>query len=208
MTTSGSHSCAASTASVHARLRQISEELTTVVDPLAREIDIQVGYLDDLRSGWGCGRMLDVVKPSLGAHGFCFKGCIVLRCVYRTSVRRWQWLALVVGALAVLASASAARNGHQTGRTEAIRAALSALRVHSRSGAEIVFALRSPVPAGTVVRDGGPARPASAGRGRHSSTRVVARTKGRASFSMRTWRRFGSTRMRVGWCSSMSPAGG
>jgi hypothetical protein len=89
---------------------------------------------------------------------------------------------LVVGALAVLAGASVARNRHQTGRAAASRSALHALRVHSRSGPEIVFALRSPVPAGTVVRDGGPARPGSAGRARHSSTRVVARTKGRAWF--------------------------
>ncbi|MBV8945956.1 MAG: cadherin-like domain-containing protein [Solirubrobacterales bacterium] len=97
-------------------------------------------------------------------------------------MRRWRWLALVVGALAVLASASAARTGHQVGRAEAIQSTLSALRVHSRSGAEIVFGLRGAVPAGTVVRDGGPAGPAPGGRAGRSSTRVVARTKGRAWF--------------------------
>ena len=84
--------------------------------------------------------------------------------------------------MAGLAGASIARNRQETGRSEAIRSALNALRVHNRSGAEIVFALRRPVPAGTAVRDGGPASPGSGRRAVHSNTRVVARAKDRSWF--------------------------
>ena len=84
--------------------------------------------------------------------------------------------------MAALAGASVARSRHEVSRTEAIRSALTALHVHSRSGAEIVFALRSPVPAGTVVRDGGPARPSSGRRAVHSNTRRVAKARGRSWF--------------------------
>ena len=99
------------------------------------------------------------------------------------------WLAVLAGllvvGLVVASVAIAGRGGRSGGRVErsaAIHTALKALGVHRRSGAEIVFGLRSPVAPGTVVRDGGPAKPGSAARATHSSTRVVATAKGRSWF--------------------------
>lgn len=91
---------------------------------------------------------------------------------------RSRWLAGLVVLLAALPLGSGAL-GAPGPRARATTAALRALGSHRHRTAEIVFALPRPLPAGTVIGEGGPAAPGATRHGRPavSRTRVLATLK-------------------------------
>jgi VCBS repeat-containing protein len=98
---------------------------------------------------------------------------------------RRAWVAAVLAA--VLASAllatSYARSGRSAiSRSSAAAAALKALGVQGRHSAEIVFGLDGTLPAGTVIRAGGPATPAAGGAVKSSPSTPVLTARHAAWF--------------------------
>src|SRR5437764_8790875 len=95
-----------------------------------------------------------------------------------TARRGFATVVVLALLLASFLGVSWARGNKGVGRSAAARAALRALGARTHTGPEIVFGLRSPVPAGTVVRAGGPSRPAVGVSAVSSRAPTVARTSG------------------------------
>ena len=91
-------------------------------------------------------------------------------------------LLVLVFVLSALVVASSADSGGVSGRGAAVQAALGALGVSRHTGAEIVFGLRTPAAAGTVIAEAGASGPGSGGSVARSSRRVIARLKRPAWF--------------------------
>ena len=94
-----------------------------------------------------------------------------MRAVWGLSTRR----RLVAAAVLLLGLLPAASSASVPGRSRgaAAHAALHALRADGHRGAELVLGLTAPLPAGTVISLGGPARPSVSGRITRSPERVV-----------------------------------
>ena len=91
-------------------------------------------------------------------------------------------LLLAVITSSALLVVSSAQGGGVSGRQAAVRTALAALDASRHSGAEVVFGLANPLPAGTVIRSGGPSNPSRGGNAAKSTSGVIARANRPAWF--------------------------